>query len=54
MTSPSLRHEIGHLNPMHWDNPEEWDRVGGGLGQGDTCTPMADLCQCMAKTTPIL
>ena len=27
--------------------------VGGGFGIGDTCTPMADSCQCMAKTTII-
>ena len=27
---------------------------GGGFGIGDTCTPMADSCQCMAKTTTIL
>ena len=23
--------------------------VGGGFRMGDTCTPMADSCQCMAK-----
>ena len=23
--------------------------VGGGFMMGNTCTPMADLCQCMAK-----
>ena len=28
--------------------------VGVGLRTGNTCTPMADLCQCMAKTTTIL
>ena len=26
----------------------------GGLRMGNTCTPMADSCQCMAKTTKIL
>ena len=25
--------------------------VGGGFRMVDTCTPMADSCQCMAKTT---
>ena len=25
--------------------------VGGGFGMGNTCTPVADSCQCMAKTT---
>ena len=28
--------------------------VGGGFRMGDTCTPMADSCQCMAKTITIL
>ena len=28
--------------------------VGGGFRMGDTCIPMADSCECMAKTTPIL
>jgi len=28
--------------------------VGGGFRMGDTCTPMADSCQYMAKTTTIL
>ena len=28
--------------------------VGGRFGRGDTCTLVADSCQCMAKTTTIL
>ena len=32
-----------------WGGRWEW-----GSGQGDTCTPMADSCQLMAKTTTIL
>ena len=28
--------------------------VGGGFKTGDTCTPMTDSCQCMAKTPTIL
>ena len=28
--------------------------VGAGFRMGDTCTPMADSCQCMAKPTKIL
>ena len=27
--------------------------VGGGFRMGNTCKSMADLCQCMAKTTTI-
>ena len=29
-------------------------QVGGGSRMGNTCTPMTDSCQCMAKTTTIL
>ena len=28
--------------------------VGGGFRMGNTCTPIADSCECMAKTTTIL
>ena len=28
--------------------------MGGEFRMGDTCTPMADSCQCIAKTTTIL
>ena len=28
--------------------------VGGGISMGNTCKSMADLCQCMTKTTTIL
>ena len=37
---------------MHWDDPEGWDgrsMVGGGFRMGNTCTPVADACWCMAK-----
>ena len=40
--------------PMHWDNSEGWDAEGGGGARfrtGDACTPVADSCECMAKTT---
>ena len=48
--------EAGHSELVHWDDPEGWDEEGGGRGlrMGKTCTSMADLCQCMAKTTTIL
>ena len=56
MTSASLMHETGHSKLVHWDDPVGWDREGGGRGvqYGDTRTPMADSCQCMAKTTTIM
>jgi len=49
-------HETGHSRPVHWDDPEGWDGEGSGrwFRMRDTCTPMADLCQCMAKATTIL
>ena len=28
--------------------------LGGGFRMGNTCTPMVDSCQCMAKPTTIL
>ena len=28
--------------------------LGGRFRMGNTCTPMADSCECMAKTTTIL
>ena len=49
-------HETGHSKLVHWDDPEGWDGEGGGRGaqDGDTCPPVADSCQCMAKTTTVL
>ena len=49
-------HETGHSKPVLWGNAEGWDGEGGGRGfrMGDACIPMADSCQCMAKTTTIL
>ena len=57
MTSASPMHEAGHSKLMLWDNPEGWGGEGGGRevqGEGDTRVPMADSCQCMAKTTTLL
>ena len=56
ITSPNSTHETGHSKPVHWDNPKGWDGEGErrGLGMGDTCTPVSDSCQCMAKITTIL
>ena len=37
-------YETGWSIPVHWDNPEEWEEEGGGMGvwDGVTCTPVAD------------
>ena len=41
----------GCLGLVHWDDPEGWYGEGAGRGfrMGNTCTPMADSCWCMAK-----
>ena len=49
IASPSSTQQMGLAKPVHWDNPEGWDGEGGRFGMRDTCTPMADSCQCMAK-----
>ena len=28
-------HETGHSGPVHWDDPEGWDREGSGRGVQD-------------------
>ena len=44
-------HNTGSLGLVQWEDPEGWDGEGGGRGlqDGNTCTPVADSCQCMAK-----
>ena len=51
IASPGSMHDTGCLRLVHWDDPEGWYREGGGMGfrMGNTCTPVADSCQCMAK-----
>ena len=29
IASPGSMHETGRSGPVHWDNPEGWDGVGG-------------------------
>ena len=56
IASPGLMHETGCSGLVHWDDPERWYGEGGrrGFRMGNTCTPMADSCQCIEKTTTIL
>ena len=55
MTSASPMNEAGNSKPVLWDNPEGWGKKGSGRGiqNWGTHAPVADLCQCMAKTTTI-
>ena len=56
ITSPGLMHETGCSGLVHWVDLEGWDEEGSGRGfrMRNTCKPMADSCQCMAKTNTIL
>ena len=53
IASSGSMHDTGCSGLVHWNDPEGWDgmgrEVGGGFRMGDTCTPVADSCQCMAK-----
>ena len=56
ITSPRWMHET---SARTWctgksQRDREQREVGGGIGMGNTCKPMADSCQCMTKTTTIL
>ena len=53
-TSASSVHEAGHSKLVLWDS--QGDGVGRRWegGSGDTCAPVADSCQCIAKSTTIL
>ena len=49
IASPGSMHDTGCSGLVHWDDPEGWYGEGAGFRMGNTCTPVADSCQCMAK-----
>ena len=51
IASPGSMNETGCSGLVHWDDPKGWDgrEVGVGFRVGNTCAPMADSCQYMAK-----
>ena len=56
ITSPGWMHET---SARAWCAGKTWRdlverEVGGGIGMGNTCKSMADLCQCVTKPTTIL
>ena len=55
ITSPGSMHDTGCSGLVHWDDPVDGmgREVGEGIKMGNTCTPVADSYQCMAKTTTI-
>ena len=56
MASPGSMHETGAQGWCTGMNQRDGigREVGGGFRMGNTCTPMDDSCECMAKTTTIL
>ena len=56
ITSPGWMHETSARGWYTGKTQRDWveRKVGGGIGMGNTCKSMADSCQCMTKTTPIL
>ena len=51
MSSLGSMHDTGCSGVVHWDDPEGRDGEGveRGVQVGNTCTPVADSCQCIAK-----
>ena len=56
ITSPGWMHETSAQAWCTGKTQREWveREVGGGIGMGNTCKPMADSFQCMTKTSTIL
>ena len=53
IAGPGLMHKTGCSGLVHWDDPGEWagEVSGRRFRMGNTCAPVADSCQYMAKTT---
>ena len=52
ITSLCPMQDTACLGLVHWDDPGGWHGEGcgrEGSGWGNTCTPMAESCSCMAK-----
>ena len=55
ITSPGWMHETSAWTWCTGKTQRDWleREVGGGIGMGNTCKPMADSFQCMTKPTTI-
>ena len=49
LASPGSMHDTECLGLVHWDDPEGWYGEGGGFRMGNTCIPVADSFQYLAK-----
>ena len=56
IASPGLMHKTGHSGLVHWDDPEGWDRKGGGRGvqDGEHMYTRGGSMSMYGKTTTIL
>ena len=54
ITSPGWIHETSAEGWCTGKTQKDGREAGGGIGMGNRCKSMADLCQCMTKTTTIL
>ena len=56
ITSPGLMHDKGCSGLVHWDDPEGWDREGGGWGvqDGEHMYTCGRFLAMYGKTTTIL
>ena len=49
VASPGSMHDTGCLGLVHWDDPEGWYGEGGGFRMWNTCIPVVDSLQYLAK-----
>ena len=49
VASPGSMQDTGCLGLVHWDDPEGWYWEGEGFRMGNTCIPVADAFQYLAK-----
>ena len=51
VTSPGSMNDTGCLGLVHWNDPKGWygDGAGGGFRMGNTCIPVAESFQYLAK-----
>ena len=49
VASPGSMYDTGYLGLVHWDDPEGGYGEGGGFRMENTCIPVADPFQYLAK-----
>ena len=54
IASPGSMHDTGCSGLVHWDDPEEWYREGGGLQDGEHVYTLGGFMFMYGKTNTIL